>query len=169
MSNEDNFESEDELLPSKTRLKKESQQLQELGEKLTQLNETQLIELSLDDELLDSVKIAKKMKPSNSRRRQIQFIGKLIRNRDPEALINTFEQIAKERENHVQVHHLCEHWRDRLIDSVDDLQVFLEQYPNADRQQIRQLVRNAQNEKKASKPPTSARKLYTLLKSEIGS
>lgn len=169
MSNEENLEFEDEQLPSKSQLKRESHQLQDLGEKLTQLNETQLLELALDDELLNAVKIAKKLRAGNSRRRQIQFIGKLIRNRDHQVLIDTFDQIAKDRENHVQVHHLCENWRDRLIENLDELQVFLQQYPNADRQQMRQLIRNAQNEKKANKPPASARKLYVLLKSEIGS
>lgn len=166
MTNEDPFEFEDEL-PSKTQLKKESHQLQDLGEQLTQLSETQLLEMSLDDELLDAVKLARKMKAGNSRRRQIQFIGKLIRNRDHEALLQTFEQFNKDHENHVQVHHLCENWRDRLIENLDELQAFLDQYPQADRQQLRQLIRNAQNEKKANKPPANARKLYALIKSEI--
>ncbi|GAA6166217.1 ribosome biogenesis factor YjgA [Sessilibacter corallicola] len=168
MNNEDHFEFDEDSLPSKTQLKKESQQLQELGDQLTQLNETQMLELQLDDALLDAVKIAKKMKASNSRRRQIQFIGKLIRNRDPEALIQAFEQLTQEKENHVQVHHLCENWRDRLLEDMNELQAFLDQYPNADRQQLRQLIRNAQNEKKANKPPASARKLYTLIKSVVG-
>lgn len=158
---------DDDLGPSKTQRKKESNALQEFGEKLTVLNDQQIATLNLEDDILAAVKQARIMRPGNGRRRQIQYIGKLLRNSDFESIQSNYEELYKEQENQVQLHHVCENWRDRLIEDNSSLQDFIDQYPQADRQQLRQLLRNIPNGEKTTKSIESARKLYKHIKQTI--
>ncbi|GAB2191287.1 ribosome biogenesis factor YjgA [Sessilibacter sp. MAH2] len=158
---------DEDLGPSKTQRKKESNALQEFGEKLTALNDQQIATLNLDSDILDAVKQARIMRPGNGRRRQIQYIGKLLRNSDFESIQLNYDEMYKEQENQVQLHHVCENWRDRLIDDNSALQDFIDQYPQADRQQLRQLLRNIPSGDKTEKSVESTRKLYKHIKQII--
>jgi len=132
----------DELLISKTDLKKSAQELQSLGEELIQLNETQLSTLPLVDILLNEIKTAKKIKASNALNRQIRYIGRLIGKTDTEAIQVALEKLRQKSGAHEQTTLKTEQWRDRLL-SKDSHAIshFIDQYPHCDRQKLNQLVR----------------------------
>ena len=133
-----------DLGPSKTQLKKASLALQDLGEELTRLSDQQLAQLPLSDELIDSVQQARNMRANAARKRQIQFIGKLIRNNDSEAILAALEALQAQPNNSHQLMQMSELWSERLIKEADALGEFLNQYYEADRHQLRSLLRNCQ-------------------------
>jgi len=102
-----------------------------------------------------------------ARRRQLQYIGKLMRRIDPEPLrakIETWKSVSAE---HVALLHGIERWRDRLLDEPDALALLASEYPGADLQQLRTLIRNVQREREQNKPPKNYRALFQLLRSMI--
>ena len=135
--------------PSKSELKRRMTALQKLGEKLVNLSPDSLAKIPMDDTLKTAILAAQAISSHEAKRRQLQFIGRLMRDADAapiEAAIQVLE--SKSKLNKAKFHQM-ERWRDTLIAEEDDaVQRFLEQYPSADRQQLRQLTRNA---KKASK------------------
>ncbi|WP_317930957.1 ribosome biogenesis factor YjgA [Halioxenophilus sp. WMMB6] len=168
----DSFDEDFDLPPSKTQRKKESLALQDLGEQLTRLSNQQLAKLPLDDALRTAVGEAQKMKANSARKRHIQFIGKLIRQGDSDALLAAWEALQEQSQGSHQLHHLCEHWRDQLIADGSQAEQFMANYPAADRQQLRQLVRNCQASKAKSEEPSkqqvmAARKLFQWLRDTI--
>ncbi|BFM08376.1 ribosome biogenesis factor YjgA [Halioxenophilus aromaticivorans] len=133
-----------DLGPSKTQLKKASHAYQDLGEELTQLSDQQLARLPLSDELLSAVTQARTMRANAARKRQIQFIGKLIRNSNGDDIIAALDSLNAETNNSHQLLQHSEQWSHRLIQEPDALAEFLAQYYEADRQQLRSLIRNCQ-------------------------
>jgi len=130
--------------PSKTQLKKAAHALQDLGEHLTGLSDQQLASLPLAEELLAEIKKARPMKANSARKRQIQYIGKLIRQGDSDAIQAALEQQQEDNQLNHHLLQLCDQWCHRLINDEAALQPFLEQYFEADRQQLRSLLRNCQ-------------------------
>ena len=162
MADDNDDISPQETLPkSKTRLKKEMQALQDLGTALVGLSDKQLSHIPLEGELAAAIHQARGIKHREAKRRQLQFIGKLMRNTDVEAIETAYRALMDKTQHHVQQQHLVERWRDRLIAegnaAVTD---FLQQYPHCDSQHLRQLVRGSLKEKQHNKPPAQARKLF---------
>lgn len=154
-------------LPSKTQRKKQMLVLQDLGTELVALNEEQLVSLALPDRLHEAVVAAKRITRFEARRRQLQYIGKLMRTIDPEpiqARLDVWK--AASREHTARLHHL-ERWRERLLADEAALAELLSAYPQADMQQVRALVRNAQRERDANQPPRSYRALFQVLKETL--
>lgn len=151
--------------PSKTSLKKDSQRLQDLGVELTKLKPHQLAAMPLSDQLRDAIELAQNTFKNEALRRQLQFIGKLMRNSDHEAIGEAFASIAETQNREARLLKTIERWRDDLIagDHVQ-LEAFFNQYHHADRQQLRQLVKAAQDEQGRPKPPTQTRKLFRMLR-----
>ena len=170
MQDDDFFEDEDDII-SKTSLKKEALALQELGEALTELKDEHLARIPLDDTLHTAVVEARNIRKHGARKRHMQFIGKLMRNADHEAITSAFQGIEDDQQNNARRLHLVENWRDRLLDSNDKnaMGEFFDACPTADRQQVRQLTKNAQKEKTQNNPPASARKLFKLLRDSLNS
>ncbi len=132
---------------SKSHAKREMQALQELGEKLVALPAAQLAKLPLSDELIEAIRLAQTLKANEGKRRQLQFIGKLMRNVDPLPIQAALETLRQETKKNLAHFHKMEEWRDRLLAEGDEaLQAFLEAYPQADRQRLRQLQRKAQQD-----------------------
>ncbi len=161
---------EDELiLISKSQLKRESHALTDLGKELVELPQNKLDKIPLDDTLLDAINLARRIRERGGRKRQIQFIGKLLRKTDAEPIIAAMEQLKNEHLKENARLHKLEQWRDRLIEEGDTaLGELLTEHPDADRQQLRQLLRNAQREQKQNKPPKSARELFKYLRDNLG-
>ncbi len=160
-----------EPLPkSKSQIKREMTAAQDLGKDLVGLTASILNDVPLDDTLREAIMQARVMKHREGYRRQLQYIGKLMRSADIEAIEAT---IAKHQQKDVeQVHflHLAEKWRDRLLDEGDKaVNEFLNDHPDADRQYLRQLLRAALKDKKENKPPANARKMFKYLRELIGS
>lgn len=150
-------------IPSKTQRKKQMHELQELGAELVSLNEEQLASIDLPEPLLDAVSEARRMTKFEARRRQMQYIGKLMRSIDPEPIrerINAYNAVSRTQTARL---HLIERWRSRLLEDEHALTELMRTHPEADSAQLRLLVRNTLKEREAGRPPKSARALFRLL------
>jgi ribosome-associated protein len=136
--------------PSKTALKKAMHELQQLGEALTELNEERLRELPLSDTLLQAVLEFQHTRSHEGRRRQLQYIGKLMRNADVEPIREAVASAKLGRAREALALHEAEHWRDRLLASDDELTPWMEQHPVSDLQQLRSLIRAARKDMAAA-------------------
>lgn len=154
-------------LPSKTQRKKQMLALQDLGAQLVALNEDQLIAMALPDNLHDAVLEARRISKFEARRRQLQYIGKLMRTIDPEPVRAWIDAWTTKSREHTAQLHLIERWRERLLADDVALGELVVSYPHADAQQLRALVRNAQRERDANKPPRNYRALFQALREII--
>jgi len=151
--------------PNKTQLKKEIAALFALGEKMSELTVTQLNTLDLPENIHKAVIEVAGMPHKGARKRLLKFIAGQLHKIDVEPIVEKLARLENKSAHAVREHHIVEHWRDRLMTGGDDaLTVLLDEYPDADRQHLRQLLRNAQKEAEAAKPPRSSRLLYRYLK-----
>lgn len=152
---------------SKTHRKREMHARQDLGEELVGLREAQLAELDLPEKLLDAVLLAKRINKFGALRRQMQYIGRLMRDVDSVAIGAQLEAWKGKSRGATARLHLLERWRDRLIDSDNALADLATAYPGCDIQHLRTLVRNARREQALGAAPESARELFQALKAVI--
>ena len=134
---------------SKTDAKRESEELQELGEALLTLRGDLFKPLPLPDKLADALADAKRITNFEGKRRQMQFIGKLMRHLDEDTLQAVRHALELQRLGHshdTDQLHQAEQWRDRMIESDDAVQEWIRQYPETDIQQLRALVRQARKD-----------------------
>ncbi|MET0067977.1 MAG: ribosome biogenesis factor YjgA [Candidatus Thiodiazotropha sp.] len=151
--------------PSKSERKREMQALQKLGERLTGLSEGYLSRMVLSEEMKLALAEAKRIKSLNALRRHYRRLGKLLRNEDLASIQLVVDEVDGEHQSSVSRFHVLERWRERLLEG--DSEVFgeyLEAYPNADRQQLRQLIQAAQKERDKDAPPAAYRKLFKYLR-----
>lgn len=159
-----------ELPKSKSQLKREMSALQALGKAIVELPPKDLAKIPLPDELAEAVAHARSINSHGARRRQMQFIGRLMRNVDPEPIQQALDTIRLTGQQSSARFHAVEHWRDRIVgEGQPALDEFIGQHPRADRQQLRRLMLNAQREAKQDKPPKSARSLFRLLRDILDS
>ncbi|MCC2617657.1 ribosome-associated protein [Aestuariibacter halophilus] len=154
---------------SKTQLKQESAALQKLGEKLVNLGQASLDKMPMDSELEEAVQLARRInRKKEGFRRQIQFIGKLLRARETAPLERALHELEAGHRQATQHFHKLEQWRDQLLTQGDSaVQALLEQHPELDRQKLRQLVRQASKQAAENKPPKAARELFQYLKEAL--
>lgn len=153
--------------PSKTRRKQEMHALQEIGEKLVELNKERLAQLNLPENLRDAVIEAKRLTGHEARRRQMQYLGKLMRSVDAAPIQAKLDEWNNVVRTHAAKFHLVERWRERLLAEPQALNELIGDYPKADIQQIRTLIRNAHREAEHGKPPKSSRVLFKMLRALI--
>lgn len=156
---------QDEIIwVSKSEIKRDAEALKQLGVELVSLGKNALEKIPLDDDLRAAIALAQRIK-REGQRRQIQLIGKMLRARDPEPIQQALDKLKNRHNQQVTLFHKLEILRDKLLEQGDDaIAHVLETYPQADRQQLRALVRNAQKEQAANKPPKTARQLYQYLR-----
>jgi ribosome-associated protein len=136
-----------------------------LGEELSGLPEAQLKTFELPENLHKAIVQVAGMPPKGARKRQLKFIAGQLHKIDIEPIQEGLARIKSKSAHAVREHHIIERWRDRLIaEGNEALAELLDEQPQADRQQLRQLLRNAQKEAAAGKPPRSSRLLYRYLK-----
>lgn len=162
-----NDELEEELPPSKTKIKKQMLELQDLGKTLTALSNEKLRELNLDENLLEAILEYKRITKFGALSRQLQYIGRLMRDVEPAPIIAKLDAWNGVSRQHTAWLHQVEHWRDRLLEQPDALTELLAAHPEADAQRLRTLIRNAHKEKEATKPPKSFRELFQVLREII--
>lgn len=151
--------------PNKTQIKKDIAALFELGEKMSKLSPAQLTSLGLPDNIHKSVGQVSGMPLNSARKRLLKYIAGQLHKIDSEEYMEKLARIENKSAHATREHHIVERWRERLLaDANDALSDLLDEYPHADRQQLRQLVRNAQKEAETNKPPKSSRQLYRYLK-----
>jgi ribosome-associated protein len=149
---------------SKSQVKREMQALRDLGKELVELPAGELAKFGLSESLLDAIVLAQNSK-REALRRQLQHIGKLLRDEDETAIRQTMDQISQPKKDEVKAFHELEQWRDRLITGDDEvINRLVSRFPDADRQHLRQLVRNARKERMMEKPPRYSRLLFQYLK-----
>ncbi len=140
---------------SRTDLKKESDELQKLGEDLLTLRQDLLTKLQLGEKLHDAVLESRRITNFEGKRRQMQFIGKLMRKQEPEMLdairaALKVQQFGSAQENLAL--HKAETWRDRLIAEDEAVGEWIASFPQTDSQQLRALVRQARKDLVPAKP-----------------
>lgn len=161
----------DDSLVSKTQRKREMHELQELGERLVELNNKQLATLPLPEDLLDAVRDSRTITKHEARRRHLQFIGRLMRNIDPEPIrekLREWDGVSREA---TAEQHQLERWRMRLLDDEGALAQYIAANQAAlgpsgrlDTQQLRVLIRKAQEERELGRAPRYFRELFKELK-----
>ena len=151
--------------PSKSQLKREADAAQKLGERLIELDRSVIEELDLPEKLEDALELARSIRSHGAMRRQRQYIGKLMRSMDTTEIEAVMEKLDQDSAAANRLLHTAERWRERLLDEGDAaLAEFLDEFPQVDRQQLRQLVRAAQAERKADKPPRQFRALFQQIR-----
>ncbi|MDM0113317.1 ribosome biogenesis factor YjgA [Variovorax sp. J22R133] len=145
---------------SKTDLKRESAELQALGEALLTLRAGLFDKLDITEKLRDAIVEARKITNFEGKRRQMQFIGKLMRLQEP-AVLDQVRAALDEQDRPsaeaTQALHEAELWRDRLIVDDDAVGGWIETHPSTDAQQLRALVRQARKDLKAGPPGEAPR------------
>lgn len=152
---------------SKSEIKRDAEDLKQLGEKLVNLTKANLTKVPLDDSLKDAIELAQRLQ-KEARRRQLQYIGKLLRSIDAEPIREALEKIENKHNQQQAMLHKLEILRDELVAKGDvALTNLLNEHPSADRQQLRNLIRAAQKEKEQNKPSKAYREIYQILKTLI--
>lgn len=166
------LESEQEdsqLEKSKSQIKREMHALQDLGKELVNLPKEQFAKLELPEALRDAIIEAQHIHQHGALKRQLQYIGKRLRDVDAEHIREQVDTLAGQSKQAVATLHHIERWRDTLLAEGDSaLEQLVTKFPHADRQYLRQLIRNAKKEMKENKPPKSARSLFKYLRELIG-
>lgn len=152
---------------SKTEMKREMTALQQLGEKLIPLDKKQLATLKLPERLFDAILAAKKITANGATARQKQFIGKLMRDVDPEPINELLNKLAGLSDRHSAWLHRLERLREGMLADPKVVENFVNEHPTVEIQQLRQLVRNALKERELQKPAKAFRELFKLIKQYI--
>jgi ribosome-associated protein len=154
----------DQEIVSKTRKKREMHELQALGAALAELSESQLKEMRLGEDLLEALLEAKRIRSHEAKRRQMQYIGRLMREVDPAPIRSRLAELEGSSAQATARHRRLETWRERLLGDDEALTAFAAEHPGADLQALRTLIRNAKKEQKEGKPPRAYRELFRVLK-----
>lgn len=155
----------EDLGPSKSQRKRDMLELQKMGEALMAMKPEVWDRFPFQPRLREALEESRRIKNLSARRRHVRFLGKLLGKEDTDAVQETIERMEARKQGEREHLHLHEGWRDRLIDEGDvALGSFLEHYPQADRQQLRQLIRDARREREREKPPAAARKLFRMIR-----
>ncbi len=162
---DDENDDDDEIIwVSKSEIKRDAEELKRLGLEMVELGKNALDKIPLDEELRAAIDLAQKIK-KEGRRRQLQLIGKMLRNRDVDPIRQALDKLKNRHNQQVALFHKLEALRDRLIEEGDDaVPDVLKLWPQADRQQLRSLIRNAKKEQEGNKPPKSARLIFQYLR-----
>lgn len=153
---------------SKTRRKAAMHALQDLGEAIVALEPRHfaalLRALDLPERLRDAVIEARGIRAHGGRKRQLQYVGKLMRDVDPAPISAWLEGLAHGRQQDAARLHAVERWRDRLLAEPDALDALAAAHPALDRPRLRMLVARVREERAASAPPHAYRELFRSVK-----
>lgn len=150
--------------PSKSQKKREMTALQEMGAELVELGRDQLKNIDLPEDLRDAVRDAQRFTQHEARRRQLQYIGRLMRDLDPAPIRAALDEIKGISAAATARLHARERLRTRLIEDEAVIGEIARDYPGADLQHLRQLRRNALKEQEQAKPPRAYRELFRVLR-----
>lgn len=155
----------EELKKSRTQIKREMLTLQKIGEHLVDLSAEQIQRMDLPSALKDAVLDAQSIKKHGARRRQLQYIGSLMRKVDPVPIRKALENMDQRQTHSILIFKQTEQWRDRLLAGDDTLiEELSNRFIDIDRQQLWQLVRNARKEKDSGHQTKASRSLFRYLK-----
>lgn len=158
----------DEDFISKSEIKREMHRYQELGEKISKLAPANWQSMPITERLLDALEESRRITQNEARRRHVQFLGKLMRDEDIEAIQEALDLLDPSSEAYGRKIKQLELWRQKLVDDDASLNAYIDLHPTVDRQQLRNLVRNARKEVTASeaKPGNHFKKLFQFLRQQ---
>ena len=164
-TNKDNIENSDEGdWVSKSEQKRQVKALTALGERLVQMPEATLDALPIPANLMDAILRAKKITKRGGLRRELLFIGKIMRSIDTTEIQDALQLVDHETQQDKEAFHELEQWRERLITSPDALKEFIDQYPNTDIQSLRQQLRLHTTAKKPAQKTKAYRLIFQIIK-----
>ena len=156
------------LAPSRSQERRDALDVLKLGERLAGLTDAQLAKLPVPDDLLPHIVETRRITAHIARKRQLAFLAKQMRREDDEtldAIRDALDEKGEAARQETGAMHRAEAWRERLLDEGDAaLSELLDAHPGADRQQLRQLVRSAFDERRKDKPPRAYRELYRAIR-----
>jgi len=159
----------DGIAPSRNELKKQMQDLQELGEAVAALPVDRLDKLKIDERLRDAIDELRRTRSFEGKRRQLQYIGKLMKHEDPAPLREAVASYRVGSASDTLALHQAEYWRDQLLAGDDALASWIKDYPATDIQQMRSLVRSARKEKlePGERHGRAYRDLFRMIKEQM--
>lgn len=165
-NDDNNTDIEEDLPPSKSELKRQMLALQQLGESLLELSDRQLALMPIsDEELLLAIRETHQIRSNSARKRHLQFIGKLMRHVDPQPIEQALQSLHQSQSKSNDTFHHLEQLREDILEAgVQGVELAIARWPQADRQQLRQLVLQHQRELQRDKPPAASRKLFRYLR-----
>ena len=150
--------------PSKSQRKRDLDELKQLGSELLTFSDDALRQLLLPETLLEALRTAQKIKAHGAQKRQLQYIGKLLRDIDTTPIRAAIEARDRQHASHTREFHQLEALRDTLLAEGDAaLAEAMAQFPRADRQHLRKLLRQARNEQEQKQPQRASRQLFRYL------
>jgi ribosome-associated protein len=152
---------------SKTELKKDSKKIQQFGRKISELTINNIEAFKFPLNIYEAVIGLKNLKSNSAKKRQVQYLGKLLREIDLTDAFLVMKQLKVSSQKEIQRNHIIEGWRDKLLSNNNSITKFVDEYPKIDRQSLRQTISNAQKEKKEDKGPKYSRQLFKLIKDII--
>ena len=167
---EDTREDSGERRPSKSQLKREMTELQDLGERLLKLQPSKLRALPIPPELLEAVELAQRINSREGLRRQRQFIGRLMRAVDAQPLRAALDGDGAQHRAEVALMHAAEHWRERLLTESDALSMLRQRYEAAGalpESEWSLAIEQARAEKARGQPGRHFRELYRMLREAL--
>jgi len=153
--------------PSKSQRKRDVHELQKLGTQLVELSAEQLSRFDLPERLAEAIAEARRIRDFEGRRRQMQFIGKLMREVEAAPIRAQLDLIKGVAHESTATQHLIERWRDRLLGEDDALTLFATEYPHGDLQRLRSLIASVKRDRANNRPPKNYRELFRALRDII--
>ncbi len=154
--------------PNKSQLKRDMEALQELGEALCHLPRERLAKVPMSERLRDAVAEYQRVGKHEAKRRHLQFIGKIMREEDPEPIREALDAFNGVSRAEIARQHKLERLRERLLESEEALGEIAAEFPEADLQHLRNLRRNAIKERDVQKPPRAFREIFQVLRQLAG-
>ncbi len=153
---------EDDFI-SKTRRKRQMTELQQVGAALVELSDEQLARIDLPDGLREAVRDARRFTKHEALRRQIQYIGRLMRDLDAGPIAEQLAALHAPSRRQTALLHVAERWRRDLLDDPAALERFVREFPATDSRRLEALVAGAREEKRVGRPPRQFRELFHVL------
>ncbi|MCU0805517.1 MAG: DUF615 domain-containing protein [Burkholderiales bacterium] len=153
------------LAPSKSQKKRDMHELQALGARLVEVSADRLAEIDLPEDLREAVLEARRISAREAKRRQLQYIGRLMRDVDPAPIRAKFDEWEGKSAAHSAQHRRAETWRERLLAEDGAMADLAKALPGADLTALRGLVRDARKEQAAGQPPRRYRELFRTVRS----
>jgi len=165
MTTDNSMEDNDQFEISKSQRKRELDDLKKLGSELLEFSDDALRQLITSEVLLEALRTARRITSNSARKRQMQYIGKLLKDEDAAPLIDAVNTRHNQHATHTRSFHKLEELRDSLLEDGDSaLPEVLALFPRTDRQHLRKLVRQARKEQETKQPPRAARLLFRYLR-----
>ena len=149
---------------SKTELKKDSKKIQQFGRKISELTINNIKAFKFPINIYEATIDLKNLKSNSAKKRQVQYLGKLLREIDLTDAFIVMKQLKVNSQKEIQRNNIIEDWRDKLLTNTESITEFVDEYPEIDRQSLRQTISNAQKEKKDNRTPKHSKQLFKLIK-----